>query len=89
MDGSDVPISLLASLCTYAAKILKPLKQQRLIIGGELASDITAYFGPHAVPGVGGGVVWELLVRSLLIGPAWVTVYQNLTKQVLIYGCTM
>ena len=93
MDGSDVPISLLASLCTYAEKILKPLKQQRLIIGGELASDITAYFGPHAVPGVGGGgggrVVWELLVRSLLIGPAWVTVYQNLTKQVLIYGCTM
>ena len=55
MDGSDVPISLLASLCTYAEKILKPLKQQRLIIGGELASDITAYFGPHAVPGVGGG----------------------------------
>ena len=89
MDGSDVPISLLASLCTYAEKILKPLKQQRLIIGGELASDITAYayFGPHAVPGV--GVVWELLVRSLLIGPAWVTVCQNLTKQVLIYGCTM
>ena len=94
MDGSDVPISLLASLCTYAEKILKPLKQQRLIIGGELASDITAYayFGPHAVPGVwggGAGVVWELLVRSLLIGPAWVTVCQNLTKQVLIYGCTM
>ena len=55
MDGSDVPISLLASLCTYAEKILKPLKQQRLIIGGELASDITAYFGPHAVPGVGAG----------------------------------
>ena len=55
MDGSDVPISLLASLCTYAEKILKPLKQQRLIIGGELASDITAYFGLHAVPGVGGG----------------------------------
>ena len=63
MDGSDVPISLLASLCTYAEKILKPLKQQRLIIGGELASDITAYFGPHAVPGgVGGRIVWELLV---------------------------
>ena len=56
-------------------KILKPVKQQRLIIGGEMASD----FGTHAVPSGegGGGLVWELLVRSLLIGPAWVTVYQS------------
>ena len=34
--------------------------------------------------GGGGGGVYELLVRSLLIAPTWVTVYQNLTKPVLI-----
>ena len=70
MDGSDVPISLLASLCTYAEKILKPLKQQRLIIGGELASDITAYFGPHAVPGVGGGG-WCSVGAARKVSPNW------------------
>ena len=70
MDGSDVPISLLASLCTYAEKILKPLKQQRLIIGGELASDITAYFGPHAVPGVGGGG-WGSVGVARKVSPNW------------------
>ena len=35
-------------------------------------------------PGGGRGGVYELLVRSLLIGPTWVSVYQNLTKPVLI-----
>ena len=36
-------------------------------------------------PGGGGrGGVDELLVRALLIGPTWVSVYQNLTKPVLI-----
>ena len=47
-------------------KILKPVKQQRLIIGGEMASD----FGTHAGPsGGGGGGVSVRAARK--VSPNW------------------